>query len=193
MGGLSQQAISTLNSQLSDEELADLFKSGDRAGLDELVKRYLGPIHRKVRQLVPEQDVEDVTQEIFLNLVKSINNFKGRSLFKFWFYKIVVNRVGDYHRGKFREQSRIRPEDEIATEPMAQQPESYLDMEFDELLVGLPKHYRQVLEMKLREELDFPEIAEVLGLSREAIRSRYRRGIQILQARYAVGAGGSNY
>lgn len=85
-------------SQLTDEQLVERLKNGDRASLDVLVKAYLPRTYRKVRRLVPESDAEDVRQEIFLSLVDSIDDFEGRSTFATWLHKITMNRVSDYYR-----------------------------------------------------------------------------------------------
>lgn len=159
-----------------DEELVLRIKEGDTQSLDILVRAYLPRIYRKVQRLVPAEDAEDVTQDIFLNLVRSIGNFEGRSAFATWFNKIVVNRVADYHRRMFRQRRRFVSEEEILEHEPSQEVSSELELE--ELLMSLPEHYREVILMKLRHNLSFAEIASALGMTYEAARSRYRRGIR---------------
>lgn len=161
---------------LRDEELILRIKEGDTQSLDVLVRTYLPKTYRKVRRLVPAEDAEDVTQDIFLNLVRSISNFEGRSAFATWFNKIIVNRVADYHRKMFRQRSRFTSEEEILRHEPSQEANS--DVEMEDLLVNLPEHYREVISMKLYYDLSFAEIASALGTTYEAARSRYRRGIK---------------
>ena len=161
---------------LRDEELVSRIKEGDTQSFDMLVKAYFPRTYRKVRMLVPIDDAEDVTQDIFLNLVRSIDNFKGRSAFATWFNKIVSNRVADYHRRMFRQKGRYASEEEmLKCEPSH---EADNDLEMEDLLTSLPEHYREVIQKKIYYNLSFAEIASELGMTYEAARSRYRRGIK---------------
>ena len=159
-----------------DEELISRIKEGDTQSFDKLIKEYLPRTYRKVRMLVPIDDVEDVTQDIFMNLVRSIDNFGGRSAFATWFNKIISNRVADYHRRMFRQKSRFASEDEMLNCEPYQEADQTLEM--DDLLMGLPEHYREVILMKIYYNQSFAEIASDLGMTYEAARSRYRRGIK---------------
>jgi len=159
-----------------DEELVSRIKSGDAQSFDMLVKAYHPRTYRKVSRLVPAEDVADVTQDIFMNLVCSIDNFKGKSAFATWFNKIILNRVADYHRRMFRYKSRFSPEDDMLRYELHQEANTELEME--DLLMNLPETYREVLLLKFCHDLSFREISSVLGIAYEAVRSRYRRGIK---------------
>jgi RNA polymerase sigma-70 factor (ECF subfamily) len=160
----------------SDEELISRIREGDKKSYDTLVREYLPKTYRRVRRFVPIDDAEDVTQDIFLNLVRSLENFKGRSAFSTWFNRIIANRVADYHRKMFRQKNRFVSDDDIiAQEPY---PEQINSLEIEDLLANLPEHYREVILMKVHYNLSFSDIASSLGMSYEAARSRYRRGIK---------------
>ena len=161
---------------LRDKELVSRIKAGDKQSFDILVGSYFPRTYRKVRRLVPIEDAEDVTQDIFLNLVCSIDNFEGKAAFATWFNKIVVNRVADYHRKTFRRKSRFILEEDVLKHEPSQ--EAYNDVEMNDLLMKLPKPYRDVLFLRLCHNLPFREIASALGIAYEAARSRYRRGIR---------------
>lgn len=164
----------------TDEELVACIKKGDKLALDVLVRRYLSRTFRKVRRLVPERDAEDVTQEIFFQLIKSINRFNGKSTFAVWFSKLITNRVADYHRQGFRHKARFVPEDEIPPSWGKWPDEMEEDLEASDIFSQLPEIYHQVLWLKFAEELSFSEIAALLDLTYEAARSRYRRGIRYI-------------
>ncbi len=161
---------------LRDEELVSQIKAGDAQSLDILVEAYFPRIYRKVRRLVPVQDAEDVTQDIFLNLVCSINNFEGRSAFATWFNKIVINSVATYHRKTFRYRSKFIAEEGTQEHELSE--EANNDLEMKDLLIKLPKPYSEVLLLRFYHDLSFGEIASALGVTYEAARSRYRRGIK---------------
>jgi len=164
-----------------DEELVLMIKSGDTQSFDTLVKAYRPKTYRKVLRLVPAEDAEDVTQDIFLNLVRSIDNFEGKSAFATWFNRIVANRVADYHRRMFRQKSRFTSDEEIINHEPYQEAKSIIEM--DDLLKKLPQHYREVILMKIYYNLSFAEIASTLEMTYEAARSRYRRGIKYAASR----------
>lgn len=164
-----------------DEQLISMIKAGDAQSFDTLVKAYLPKTYRKVLRLVPAEDAEDVTQDIFLNLVRSIENFEGKSAFATWFNRIVANRVADYHRRMFRQKNRFTTDEEIINQEPYQEVKSIIEM--DDLLKKLPQHYREVILMKIYYNLSFAEIASTLEMTYEAARSRYRRGIKYAASR----------
>jgi RNA polymerase sigma factor (sigma-70 family) len=162
--------------ELDDEELILRIKEGDARSFDTLVRTYFPKTYRKVLTLVPVEDAEDVTQDIFLNLVRSIDNFEGKSAFATWFNRIIANRVADYYRKAFRQKDRFISEEEIIKHEPSEEANS--NMEMEDLLMNLPERYREVILMKLYYNLSFAEIASALGVTYEAARSRYRRGIK---------------
>jgi RNA polymerase sigma factor (sigma-70 family) len=164
-----------------DDKLVSKIKDGDKQSFDTLIRAYFPRTYRKVLKLVPAEDAEDVTQDIFLNLVRSIDNFEGKSAFATWFNRIVANRVADYHRKMFRQKSRFISEDEMMKHEPLQEDDTILEM--DDLLKNLPQHYREVILMKLYDNLSFAEIASTLQMTYEAARSRYRRGIKYAASR----------
>jgi len=170
-----------ISKRLTDEELAERIKNGDKASLDILVKAYLPKVYNRVRSLVPESDAEDVTQDIFMSLVDSIGNFQGKSAFTTWFHRIIMNKIADYHRRTFRRREKLGE-----TQPPTDiNPWSATDDELivKQALIKLPEKYREVLLLKFSEGLSFGEIAEKLGLTYEATRSRYRRAIETVRDR----------
>lgn len=162
--------------QFTDEELVERIKSGDGESLDILIKAYLPKVYNRVHSLVPEADAEDVTQDIFLSLVDSIQSFRGKSAFNTWFHRITMNKVADYHRKTSRRKEQLTDKQPTTTV----NPWGATDDELivKEILVDLPEKYKEVLLLKFSEGLSFTEIAEKLDLSYEAIRSRYRRAIE---------------
>jgi RNA polymerase sigma factor (sigma-70 family) len=84
-----------------DRILVARARSGDRAGLEELVRRHQGWIYNiAIRMLHHPQDAEDATQEILLKAVTRLSSFEDRSSFRTWLYRIVVNHVLNMKRGR---------------------------------------------------------------------------------------------
>lgn len=166
-------------SQFTDAELVERIKSGDSEALDLLIKAHFSRVYNRVHSLIPEADVEDVTQDIFLSLVNSIHSFQGKSAFSTWFHRIMMNKVADYHRKASRRR-------ELLTEEQPLRSVNPWKAKNDELIVKeslakLPEKHRQILLMKFSDGLAFDDIAQKLSLSYEATRSRYRRAIEAMR------------
>ena len=84
-----------------DHALVIRARSGDRRALEELIQRHQGWIYNiAVRMLYHPQDAEDATQEILLKALTRLSSFEGRSSFRTWLYRIVVNHVLNMKRGR---------------------------------------------------------------------------------------------
>ncbi len=167
------------NKRLTDEELVERIKNGDKEALDALVKAYLPKVYNRVHSLVPEADAEDVTQDIFMSLVDSISSFQGKSAFSTWFHRISMNKVADYHRKIARRREQFSENQPIRIINPWKATED--EMVIKQALVDLPEKHKEVLLLKFSEGLSFAEIADKLDLTYEATRSRCRRAIEAVR------------
>src|SRR6202140_1045943 len=84
-----------------DQKLVLLARSGDRKALEDLVQRHQTWIYNiAIRMLHHPQDAEDTTQEILIKVLTRLSSFEGRSSFRTWLYRIVVNHVLNMRRGR---------------------------------------------------------------------------------------------
>jgi RNA polymerase sigma factor (sigma-70 family) len=91
---------------LEDHALVACARSGNREALEELVQRHQGWIYNiAIRMLYHPQDAEDATQEILIKAVTRLSSFEGRSSFRTWLYRIVVNHVLNMKRGRVEQMS----------------------------------------------------------------------------------------
>ena len=166
----------------SDEALVRQFKDGDSGAFTELYRRYLAPIYRRVRFVVPEADVEDVTQEVFLAALKSLPSFRGEARFGTWLRTLTNNKVAEYYRKHSRKQD--APEVPL-TETLADAEPHPRLMEdriaLRRALRQVPSQYREIILLRFAEGLQFNEIAELTGQSLEATKSMFRRAISALR------------
>src|SRR5260370_1473805 len=89
------------NMDLEDRALVERARAGDRDAVECLVQRHQGWIYTiAVRMLYHPQDAEDATQEILLKALTRLSSFEGRSSFRTWLYRIVVNHVLNMKRGR---------------------------------------------------------------------------------------------
>ena len=93
--------IHSVPTDLEDRALVARAQSGERDALEDLVRRHQAWIYNiAVRMLYHPQDAEDATQEILIKALTRLSSFEGRSSFRTWLYRIVVNHVLNTKRGR---------------------------------------------------------------------------------------------
>ncbi len=172
----------TTRQPLPDEkELLLSAKEGSLEAFTMLYEIYFPMVFRRVRYLVPQQDVEDVTQEIFIATMRSLKGFRGESKFSTWLRTLTNRQVAEYYRKK--KQPEVDMDEKVeAPRILATSDEAIL---LRQELLKLPKKYQEVLMLRVVEEMPFAEIALHLGCSQEAGKSLFRRAISALQKRAA--------
>lgn len=167
---------------VTDEHLVKLAQEGDREAFLTLYNRYLKKVYNRVKSRVPLQDVEDVTQEIFIAVVRSLDRFEQRSRFGTWLYTIVNRQIADYYRRVYRSgdsHAVSLDADDGLDLPV-------LDVNSDDLVLiqqalqVLPENYQEVVLLRFADGLTFAEIAERRGQTLEATKSLYRRAVQAI-------------
>jgi RNA polymerase sigma factor (sigma-70 family) len=87
-----------------DQNLVTRARSGDRKALEDLLHRHQGWIYNiALRMLYHPEDAEDATQEIMVKIVTRLSSFEGRSTFRTWLYRIVVNHLLNIRRSRVEE------------------------------------------------------------------------------------------
>jgi len=167
----------------SDEVLVRRFKDGDAEAFDQLYHRHLPNVYKRVRYVVPENDIEDVTQEVFIAALKSLSSFRGDSQFGTWLRTLTNHKVAEYYRKRTRKQEpKIAPLSEASgrTEGFtsrAMEERIYIQR----ALLKLPENYQEIILLRFAEDLQFNEIAEILDQNLEATKSLFRRAIAALR------------
>jgi RNA polymerase sigma-70 factor, ECF subfamily len=172
----------TFHNGPSDEELAYLAKQGDLDAFTSLYQRYFNVVYKRVYYLIPEADVEDVTQEIFIALLRSIKGFQGKALFRTWFRTLTTRQIAEYYRNKSRKDGnlslRLEAIEGLSDHGFHENLESRIWVR--KALNELPEQYREIILMRFAEELSFNEIASLLNRHPEGAKSLFRRAISAL-------------
>jgi RNA polymerase sigma-70 factor (ECF subfamily) len=169
-----------------EEVLARQAQQGDRDAFLELYQLYFNKVHNRVKSRVPAQHAEDVTQEIFIAVVRSLEHFEQRSKFSTWLYTIVNRQIAEfYRRRQFATECQSISLDSV--EPFLEASDGETDQMDDCALIQqalneLPVHYQDIILSRFADGLTFIEIAEQRGQSLEAVKSLYRRAIQSLRS-----------
>lgn len=146
---------------------------GDREALEELVRLYYGKIYNYIFYRVTNRTIaEDLTQEVFVKLTKSIHSYLPAASFSAFLYRIARNTVIDYLRT-------AKPVDELpetVTAPDSlKQIEDRLDVWM--LLSRLPEEQRECILLYYIQELTYREISQILGIPIPTAKSRVQRGL----------------
>ncbi|MBN1815323.1 MAG: RNA polymerase sigma factor [Anaerolineae bacterium] len=139
-----------------------------------LCAQHLPAVYNRLRVLLPtEQDAEDVTQDVFIAAIRGIERYHACAQFKTWLFAILRHKAADFYRSRGRQ---------VETVPLGDDAEGLDGIEEQALvrlaIQRLPLHYQDVLFLRFGEGLMFHEIAGELGLSLEAVKSRYRRAMK---------------
>lgn len=172
----------------NDETLAQQAQQGNRDAFMTLYNRYLNKVYNRVRSRVPEEDVEDVVQDAFIAMLRSLHSFEQRSHFGTWLYTIVNRQIADFYRRRYRvsaggDTKTVGLEDAERMPDSSPQDRDMLDdqMVVQRAISALPDHYQEVIQMRFTDKLTFAEIAKKRGQSLEAVKSLYRRAIQAVR------------
>lgn len=169
----------------SDSMLVRLAQQGNRDAFTGLYERYLPMVYKRVRYAVPERDVEDVTQDIFIAVLRSLRSFKGDALFSTWLRTLTKRRIADYYRRKNPAEHELDVDVGEADDLIGEgdtSPGSLDDsIAIRKAMHGLPEDYQEIVLLRFAEGLQFNEIAQLRGQSLEATKSLFRRAIMALR------------
>lgn len=160
----------------ADHALSARAAAGDRGALETLLERHVDRIHTVCRRVLGDpEDALDATQEALIAVARGIGHFDGRSAFTTWLYRVATNAALDEGRRKAR---RPRPVEQPEETVGHMSPEDAVDarLDVDAALRELPEDFRVAVVLRDLCDLDYAEIAEVLGVPAGTVRSRIARG-----------------
>ncbi len=172
---------------IDDSELVENYLLGEEKAFEAIVDRYIKPVYGFVFRFTGHvEESNDLVQDIFLKVWKNLKKFDPEKSFKAWIFTIARNTVFDWLRKqKSIVFSDLDTEDQsfaetIAdTEPIAD--EVLFQKENQDALnraIGeLSEETRELVLLRLGEELTFDEIAEIVGKPMNTVKSKYRRAL----------------
>jgi RNA polymerase sigma-70 factor (ECF subfamily) len=180
--------------------LVERCRAGDPEAFARLVALHEGMVYNLAARLLGDgEEARDVSQDVFLQVYRTLGRFEGRSSVKTWIYRIVVNQC--HNRRRFwrrRARATSRPLEDLSpaeearlssAEPQADQ--SPFDRvaraeraaRVQQALLSLSFPHRAVLLLRDAEGLSSEAVAEALGLKVGTVKSRLARAREALRAR----------
>jgi RNA polymerase sigma-70 factor (ECF subfamily) len=182
----------------SDENLMLRFRDGDSRAFEQLLLRHRRPVYAFVLRFIGSHNsalAEDLTQEAFLRVVKNARSYEHQARFTTWLYTMARNLCVDaLRRGKHRRaQSLDAPSDhqdgpsllertaDCSAPPDRRAINHELGQRLKQAVDALPDDQREVFLMREVADLQFKEIAAIVGIPENTVKSRMRYALEKLR------------
>ncbi|MET3930860.1 RNA polymerase sigma factor (sigma-70 family) [Lysobacter sp. OAE881] len=173
-----------------DDVLMLAWAAGDAASFELLYARHRGSLYRLLlRQLRDPALADEFFQDVWQRVIAARQGWKPEAAFRTWLFRIAHNRLNDYWRGlKHRPAAPEDADERAARVPDPSSPERELS-EFEQrrrlqlAIEELPDEQREVVLLRLEQELSLEEIGAITGAGRETVKSRLRYAMDKLRAR----------
>jgi RNA polymerase sigma-70 factor (ECF subfamily) len=177
-------------SEPADELLMLAYAAGDAAAFDQLYLRHRTRLYRfLLRQLRDPALADECFQDVWQRVISARAGWQPEAAFTTWLFRIAHNRLADHWRAlKHRPPAPSDGDERAARVADPDTPENHLS-EFEQrrrlqqALAELPDDQREVLHLRLEQELTLEEIGHITGVGRETVKSRLRYAMDKLRAR----------
>jgi RNA polymerase sigma-70 factor (ECF subfamily) len=176
-------------------------RAGDADAWDELFDRHYAATGRFIFQLAHDftrEDVEEITQEVFLSVIKNLSSFHGRSQFQTWVFRIAANKARDYRqrRSAAKRGGGLAPiplhpvdgSDAPVIDPPGDAPAPDLALMntermalLNQALERLGEPCREIIELRYFGDLGHEEIGRDLNLNPKTVSSRLSKCLDRLE------------
>ncbi|RAV17653.1 RNA polymerase sigma factor [Paenibacillus contaminans] len=176
---------------LTDEELAEEVRQGRQDAYRMLVKRHQTYVYTLILRMVEHPETaEDLSQEVFLKLYRTLVQYRGESKFTTWLYRLTVNLVQDYRRSQRRKPLEAMLDKvrnwfgDRSAEPEQQVVRQEEQSDMQALLASLPDKYRIIMYLYHYKQLSYQEIADIMQLPLKTVETRLYRGKTMLKQKW---------
>ena len=162
----------------------------NRRAFDQLVRKYQSPVRRFLLNLTlgDETLCDDLAQDTFLKAYEHITQFKGIASFQTWLFRIAYNVFYDNKRKKVE-----TPQDELPSSSSSSYTSSTsLNMDISTALAQLKEDERACVTLQLIDGYSIDEIANILGMPANTVKSHLRRGKERLTTYLKANGYGGN-
>jgi len=174
-----------------EESLVERAKQQDQTAFAQLYEEYFNKIYRYVALKIGDKtEAEDMTQQVFLNALKSISSFKWKGApFSAWLYRIAHNQVVDYFRKKKKQAATLLDESLISSDSNPQLAAEH-SLDIEQLLSAtrrLTAAQREVISLRFAGELSTAQVADIMGKSQGAVKALQHSAIVALRKTLSAG------
>ena len=168
-----------------EESLVRRAQQRDNEAFTQLYENYFNKIYRYVVfKIGNNTEAEDVTQQVFVNALRSISSFKWKGFpFSAWLFRIAHNQVVDYLRKKTKHPT-VPIDDSLAVSDSSPQRAVEKKLNIEQLIAAtkrLTKAQQQVISLRFAGELPIAQVARVMGKSEGAVKALQHSAIVALR------------
>ena len=164
---------------IDDKEIVRRIKEGDTEGFAMLVDRHGSQVFSLILRIVgSREDAEELTQDVFMKVFDSLENYRGESAFSTWLYKVAYNRAVSGTRKKKHELP-------VADETIFRETDAHDDIydmdrekkfeQIEHALAKLPARERTLMEMYYYQDKNVEELAYITGMSTSNVKVKLFR------------------
>jgi RNA polymerase sigma-70 factor (ECF subfamily) len=168
-------------------EILERASQGDLTAFQQVYKALSGFVYNVALKVSRNSaDAEEITQDVFMKIYRNLKNFRFRSAFKTWVYRITVNTaINHYRKSRREEKGRVDYESVIGTRSCGSSTaediiQSDNQARLNALLDTLSPNYKVCLILREIQGLSYQEIAATLKIPINTVRSRLKRARQEL-------------
>jgi RNA polymerase sigma-70 factor, ECF subfamily len=173
---------------LTDQELMTIVQSGDYSPGAEIYDRYGERVYKFAKSFLQNDELAaDVTQEVFMKMLKHANTYKAGSSLPTWLFAIAANQCRDHFR-RSSTRYETEPEDVLRGVPseLYDAPDRNIDRIWNarlvnEALASLKPDLREAILLFRYEHMSHADIAKIAGCSVAAVKGRIFRGMDLLR------------
>ena len=173
---------------MTDTQLIRLAQDGNQQAIGHLYDQYVDAIYRYFYWQTNKrtEDAQDLTQDVFIEMAKSIHTFKGEGSFKNWLYTIAKYRLSKWIKAKYDLPVSPLFENIIEIDEVTdlQVQDSKLSL-LNEILDQLKPRAKSILQLRFLRNYSVAETAQELGMSESNVKVITHRSLKFLQA-YAI-------
>ena len=173
-------------SAAGEESLIDRCNNGDPSAFRELVERHMRQAYDLAYSFLQDHhDADDVAQESFVRVYRSLSGFRAESGFATWLYRIVTNLALDRRRQRQRVAARNVPLYDPVVEETMRSAEEMLSADvpkhIERALHALPTMQRAVVILRHMDGLSTKQVSSILRCSEGTVKTHLHRGLKKMQ------------
>lgn len=172
---------------MDEQQLVERLKAGDERAVGPLMEQYKSPLFAFIVRMINDYEAaQDVFQDTWIRVVRSIGKFRGDAKFSTWLFQIAINLCRDTLR-KRKGKTFVQLEDaaeSLSCDPSVNPFAILKAQRVQEVIEELPPKMREVIILKYYHDLSDAEIADIAGCPEGTVKSRVFRGMQIFKKKW---------
>ena len=162
---------------IEDKDIIRAIREKSETGFRLLMQKYKQPVYWHIRRLVvAHDDAQDATQEAFIRIFRSFDNFRDANSFRGWIFRIATNEALRLIGSRKQGQVSLEDDEDGANRIVADNYVDYTDLvavKLQKAIHTLPTKQQAAFNLRYYDELSYEEIAEATGSTASAVKVNF--------------------